>query len=194
MTSFIRLAAIAAAMSIAAQLTGCANVAMTPPQATPANAVKLRAANMAPLAVGSFRLDASKSAGDDTSINMRGSNSVHAPGGSFAQYLGDSLRAELQAAGLLDPASGTVVTGTLTKSELDAAIGTGTAKLGARFVVTRDKAVQYDRELVVDAQWESSFIGGVAIPMAANNYQGLYRKLVGALLDDAAFRSAVAKR
>jgi hypothetical protein len=53
--------------------------------------------------------------------------------------------------------------------------------------------VHFDRELSVDTSWESSFIGGIAIPLAANNYEGLYRKLIGKLLDDPAFRVAVAK-
>jgi hypothetical protein len=76
----------------------------------------------------------------------------------------------------------------------DAAIGTGKGKLGARFVVTRSNTVRYDRELSVDSEWESSFMGGVAIPLAAQNYEGLYRKLVAKLIDDAAFRAAVAKQ
>ena len=192
MYKMLRLAAIAAAAAVAVQLTGCANMAMTAPQPTMANATKLRAANMAPAAVGTFKIDPAK-ASADKEMFMRGSNGVHAPNGSFAQYLGDSLKVELQSAGLLDPASGTVITGTLTQTELDAAIGTGKAKLGARFVVTRSNAVTYDRELTVDAEWESSFMGAVAIPLAAQNYEGLYRKLVSKLFDDAAFRTAVAK-
>jgi hypothetical protein len=193
MTSFIRLAAITAITAVAVQLTGCANMAMTAPQPTIDNATKLRAANMAPVAIGAFKIDPAK-ARDDKEMNMRGSNGVHAPSGSFAQYLGDSLKVELQSAGLLDAASGTVITGTLTQTELDAAIGTGKAKLGARFVVTRSNAVAYDRELTVDSEWESSFMGAVAIPLAAQNYEGLYRKLVSKLFDDAAFKAAVAKQ
>jgi hypothetical protein len=193
MTSFIRLAAMAAVAAVAVQLTGCANMAMSPPQPTMANATKLRTANMAPAAIGTFKIDAAK-AGDDKQISMRGANSVQAPSGSFAQYLGESLKVELQSAGLLDPASATVISGTLTQSELDAAIGTGKGKLGARFVVTRSNTVRYDRELSVDSEWESSFMGGVAIPLAAQNYEGLYRKLVAKLIDDAAFRAAVAKQ
>lgn len=72
-------------------------------------------------------------------------------------------------------------------------MSTGTAPLAARFVVTRGGSVNYDRELKVDASWESSFIGAVAIPAAATQYEALYRKLVGALIDDADFRKAVSK-
>ncbi len=192
MTHLIRIAAIAALSVAALQLTGCASLTMTPAKPTVENATKLRSAAIAPLAVGTFKIDAAKSK-DDGEVNMRGSNSLQAPGGSFAQYLGESLKVELQSAGLLDPASQTVITGTLTQTELNASIGTGTAKLGARFVVTRDGAVRFDRELAVNAEWESSFMAAVAIPLAANNYEGLYRKLVSKLIDDEAFRAAVAK-
>lgn len=193
MTSFIRLAAMAAITAVAVQLTGCANMAMSPPQPTMANATKLRAANMAPVAIGSFKIDPSK-AGSDKEMNMRGSNGVHAAGGSFAQYLGDSLKVELQSAGLLDPASTTVITGTLTQTELDAGMSTGKGKIAARFVVTRGNAVAYDRELSAESEWESSFIAATAIPLAAQNYEGLYRTLVSKLFDDGAFRTAVAKQ
>ncbi|HEY0061735.1 MAG TPA: hypothetical protein VGC21_06420 [Telluria sp.] len=191
MTSIFRLAAIAAVAAVAVQLTGCANLAMSPPSANMATTTKLRQAGAAPAAVGTFKAGAEKSVRDDA-INMRGSNSVAAPGGSFAQYLADTLKVELKSAGLLDPASPAVITGTLTQNDIDAAIGTGTAKLGARFVVTRAGAVKYDREVVVNGEWESSFMAAAAIPLAASNYEGLYRKLIAKLVDDAAFRAALA--
>jgi hypothetical protein len=191
MTSFFRIAAIAAVTAAAVQLTGCASIQMTAPQAALENTAKLRTANLAPAAVGSFTADAK--AGSDNSMSIRGGNSVQAPGGSFAKHLGETLKAELQTAGLLDAASANVITGTLTSSVLNASIGTADGKLAARFVVTRAGAVKYDRELSVDSSWESSFIGAVAIPLAANNYEGLYRKLITKLLDDADFRKSLAK-
>ena len=192
MQSFIRIAAIAAVTAVSMQLTGCANLKMSPPQAALENTAKLRTANLAPASVGSFTVDAAKGV-NDTSMGIRGGNSIEAPGGSFAKHLGDTLKAELQTAGLLDAASANVITGTLTASVLNASIGTADGKLAARFVVTRAGAVKYDRELSADSTWESSFIGGVAIPLAANNYEGLYRKLITKLLDDADFRKALAK-
>jgi hypothetical protein len=193
MNKMIRLAIIAAAAALSMQLTGCASLNMSAPQPTADNVAKLRAMNMAPASVGSFKIAPAK-AGSDASASMRGANTVQAPSGSFAQYLGESLKTELQAAGMREAASSMVISGTLTDTDLDAAIGTGKAKLAARFVVTRAGTVKFDNELSVDSSWESSFIGGVAIPLAAQNYEGLYRKLVGKLLDDAAFRAAVTKQ
>jgi hypothetical protein len=191
MKTFFRIAAIAAVTAASMQLTGCANIQMSAPQAVLENTAKLRSANLAPAAVASFTADAK--AGGDNSMSIRGGNSVQAPGGSFAKHLGETLKVELQTAGLLDAASTNVITGTLTSSVLNASIGTADAKLSARFVVTRAGAVKYDRELSVGSTWESSFIGAVAIPLAANNYEGQYRALISKLLDDADFRKSLAK-
>lgn len=191
MNAISRLAAIAAVTIASLQLTGCASIQMSAPNAALENTAKLRNANMTQANVGSFTADAK--AGSDSSMSIRGGNSIAAPGGSFAKHLGDTLKVELKSAGLLDASSANVITGTLTQSVLNSGIGTGDGKLGARFVVTRAGAVKYDRELSVDSSWESSFMAAVAVPLAGNNYEGLYRKLVTKLLDDADFRTALAK-
>ena len=190
--SVLRIVGLAMAAAVTIQLTGCATP-MGAPQASIDNTTRLRGAGLAPAALGSFTLAPGQSASMDQSVGLRGSQ-VHSPyDRSFAQYLKETLRVELDAAGLLDPASQAVISGTLTESDADAAIGTGTAKLAARFVVKRGQAVAYDRTLRADASWESSFVGAVAIPLAAGQYQGLYRKLAGQLFEDPEFRKALAK-
>ncbi|MCC2957167.1 hypothetical protein LK542_16240 [Massilia sp. IC2-477] len=186
-----RLFAIAATGAVLL-LTGCASTPMGVPQATIENTARLRSAQLAPARVGSFTLDTSKPAALDQSVSIRAASLNSPIGGSFAQYLGETLRVELAAAGLADPNAPTVISGTLLDSELDAAIGTGSGKLSARFVVKRNDTVRYDRTLSASATWESSFVGAVAIPLAAGQYQGLYRKLAGQLFDDPEFRKALA--
>jgi hypothetical protein len=189
-----RLLTAGCGLALALELTGCASIKMSPPKATLATTASLRSASLAPANVGAFRLDASRPAAEDQSISLRGANNVASPiGGSFAQYLGESVRVELEAAGLYDAASQNVITGTLTRTEADAAIGTGKASLGAHFVVTRSGQVKYDDQLTVEDSWESSFMGATAIPMAAAHYEGLYRQLAAKLLDDPKFRSALAR-
>ncbi|WP_232313963.1 hypothetical protein [Ralstonia sp. A12] len=182
-------------LAAASLLAGCAEMPMSPPKPTIENAAKLRGGNPAigPVEVGKFTLDASQSASLDKGVSIR-SNMVRSPvEGSFAQYLRETLRVELQSAGLLDTHSDAVITGTLLDSTVETPVGTAKAALAARFVVTRAGTVRYDRALRTEASWDSSFIGAVAIPQAAGQYEALYRKLVGTLLDDAAFRAAVAK-
>jgi hypothetical protein len=190
----LRTLTLTALLSATALLTGCASITMSQPKPTLETTAALRANPLAPATVGSFQLDP-KGGADDRKISLRGANSVQSPvDGSFAQYLRESIKVELQAAGLYDAKSNAVIAGALTQSDADPAMGTGTAKLGARFTVTRDGAVRYDRELVVDDSWESSFVGAVAIPAAAAHYEGLYRKLAAKLLNDADFRAALARQ
>ncbi|MGC0152449.1 hypothetical protein ACPRNU_08335 [Chromobacterium vaccinii] len=167
---------------------------MSPPKSSIENVSKLRQADLAPAAVGAFRPAAGLDAGDDKSLGLRGANSLQAPTeGSFSKYLAATIKAELQTAGLLDEKAGTVISGELLENALDPAVETGQAQLAARVVVMRDGAVRFDRRVEAKSQWESSFLGAVAIPLAASQYEALYRKLVGNLLADEDFRKALAK-
>ncbi len=168
---------------------------MSLPKPTIENTVRMRAGGpvLGAMAVGEFRLDAALPASVDRGVSVR-SNMVRSPlENSFAQYLRETLRVELQSAGLLDPHSDTVITGSLLKSSIEAPVGTGRATLAARFVVTRTATVLYDRILTASTEWDSAFLGVSAIPQAAGQYESLYRSLIGQLLEDAAFRAAVAK-
>ncbi len=191
MTSMIRSFRLLAALAVAAALSACVSVKLPTPSANAENVEKLRSASMAPSQVGEFKLAPGKPAAMDTSVGGLRGSSVSPSGGTFSQQLRDELSAELTAAGLLDASSPVVISGLLTDSQVDAAIGTGTGRLAARFIVKRGGAVVFDKELAVEAKWESSFIGAVAIPMAINQYGALYKTLVGKLADDPEFRAAV---
>ena len=183
--TLITLAALAA--------TGCANIHVPAPQPTLAN---VNASKQLPLGanVGTFKAAASLNQGADQSISIRGSNTLKAPEGqTFSAHLRDVLVTELRAAGKLDSGSPLLITGELTKSELEAGMAVGTATLGARFLVTRANTVCLDKELVATSQWESSFVGAVAIPLAFNQYAALYPELAGKLLQDTDFRERCAK-
>lgn len=175
-----------------AALTGCASVKMPAPTPSAANAEKLRATKLVPSQVGSFKLAAGTPADMDTSLSGLRGSSISPTHGSFAGQLRDEIAAELGAAGLLDPKSRFVIEGQLTDSMVDAAISTGKGRLAARIQVKRDGQAVFDKEIVAEATWESSFIGAVAIPAAINQYTALYKTLAGKLFDDADFRRALA--
>ncbi|CAN5823723.1 hypothetical protein BH11PSE8_BH11PSE8_30190 [soil metagenome] len=191
-SSLVRRVLVAASLAASVVLTGCAQFKLGAPAASMENIQKAKAVGMLPVAVGSFVLAPGKEPGIDKSLSLRGNPLVSPIDESFAKYLGETLRVELAAAGLIDPASATSIQGFLTASRADASIGSGSGALAARFVVMRTGRSIYDKELTVDASWESSFVGAVAIPAARNEYAALYRKLVGALLADPAFRKAMA--
>jgi hypothetical protein len=190
----LRIATISAGCALAMLLTGCANMKLGAPTANIEQTAMLRQAQLAPANVGAFTPAPGKVAELDHGTTIRGNSISSSVEESFTQYLREAVKVELNAAGLYDASARTVITGTLTDSELDAAIGTGTGSLSARFVVTRDGTVRYDRELKVNASWDSSFMGSVAIPMAGQQYEGLYRKLVAELVKDSAFQAALSKK
>lgn len=174
--------------------SGCAQITMGVPQPTAENTANLRQANLTQARLGSFSLDGAKPAQMDKSHSLRGANSVQAPtNGSFAEYLRESLQVELTAAGLLNPKADAVISGVLTDSQLDPASGTGKGSIKARFSVARGGTTRYEKELSAQSEWESSFMGAVAIPAAAQQYEGLYRKLVARLIADPDFRKALTK-
>lgn len=172
---------------------GCANVQLSATGATPATVERLRAAQLAPAQVGAFRLAPGRPESMDNALPGLRGNTLSPAKGSWSQHLKDTLVVELTAAGLYDPTAGVVIEGQLTDSQVDAAIGTGTGRLAARFTVAKHGRNIYDKEVVADARWESSFIAAVAIPEAMNQYGTFYKTLVSKLVDDPDFRRALAK-
>jgi hypothetical protein len=189
----IRLALRSILLAVTLAVTGCANVKLDATSATPVIVEKLRAANIAPAQVGTFKLAQGKAPAMDTSLSGLRGNTLLPAKGSWSQLLKDTLVTELSAAGLYNTASGSVIEGQLTDSRVDAAIGTGAGRLAARFTVTNAGSLAYDKEVAAEANWESSFMGGVAIPTAINQYGALYKALVTKLVDDPDFRRALAK-
>ncbi len=180
--------------ALLAVLTGCASVTMPAAAPSAANAEKLRATKLAPAQMGSFKLAAGKPADMDTTLGGLRGSSVSPANGSFAGQLRDEIASELAAAGLLDPKSGIVIEGQLTDSMVDAGMSTGKGRLAAKIQVKRGGQTLFDKEIVAEATWESSFVGAIALPAAINQYGALYKTLAGKLFDDADFKRALAAK
>ncbi len=172
-------------------LGGCASVQMPAPQASAVNVEKLQAAKLTPVKTGKFELAPGKNPELDRSVGGLRGSTLTAKSGSYAQQLRDEIVVELKSAGLYSESSDTIIGAKLTDSFVDAAIGTGSARLAAQFSVTRAGKIRYEKELSVASQWESSFVGAVALPMAISQYSALYKSLVGKLIDDPDFRAAM---
>lgn len=186
-----RLALVASLAALTA-LTGCVTAKMPAPTPSAANAEKLRSVKLAPSQVGTFKVAAGKPADMDTSLSGLRGSSIAPTNGSFSGQLRDEIATELNAAGLLDPKARFVIEGQLTDSMVDAAMSVGKARLAARIQVKRDGNTVFDKELVAESSWESSFVGAIAIPAAIREYSALYKTLAGKLFDDADFRRALA--
>lgn len=187
----VRRALAAAAGLAAALLAGCASIQLGAPTASLETVQRARAAGLPAMAVGEFALAPGKPTALDASFSLR-TNTVFSPyGRSFAHYLKETLAAELKAAGLLDPAAAAEIRGWLTESQVDGSMGTGLGRVCARFAVLRGGQQLYDKEFSAENQWESPYLGVVAIPLAINHYTVLHRQLVGQLLADPDFVAAL---
>lgn len=153
----------------------------------------LRASILPAMQVGEFALAPGKPANMDKSVTMRSVVMNSPDGDSFAQYLGKTVEADLRAAGKFDAKSPFVIKGFLTDSQVDAGIGTGNASLAATFSVSKNDHVIFQKDLTASSQWDSSFIGAVAIPEATKQYSALYEKLASELFADKDFVTATAK-
>jgi len=174
-------------------LIGCASVTMPPPTANANTVEKLRSANLAPSTVGRFSLAPGRNAEMDKSVGGLRGSSIRGANGSLSQQLKEVIIAELKASGLYDEKSQTQIEAQLVDSQVDAAIGTGTARLAANFTVDKAGKRVFEKELSVDSQWESSFVGAIAIPEAINQYTSLYKALAAKLFDDKDFHAALAR-
>lgn len=171
-------------------LSGCAQLRLGAPIPSIDNIQAARTSGITTVALGRFALAPGMSPSVDQYVTVR-TNTLFAPdGSSFARYLRATLATDLEGAGLLDPASGTVIEGLLTDSRLDVPSGQARGSVAARFIVTRGGSKVYDKELRANAQWTAPFIAVEAVPTAMNQYSLLYRKLLALLLEDPEFRAA----
>jgi hypothetical protein len=177
------------ALAAATLTTGCTMIA---PRYSPSleNVQKLKDADLQSSQVGKFQSTPGRS--NPVAISIRGSSLKSPYNGSYAEYLADAVTQELSMAGRLAPDSQVQITGTLQKNDINAAgVSTASGDIEARFVVTRAGAVTYDKVTTVHDEWDSSFVGGIAIPRAQQRYPVIVQKLLGALYADSAFLQAL---
>lgn len=169
--------------------SGCSLMA---PQYTASieNVQKLKDSGNVAAQVGKF--DSAPEKGNANPISLRGSTMNSPYSNSYANYLGEAIKQELTLAGRLKPDANIEITGVLSKNDIDASgFGTATGDIAARFVVKISGQIKYDQMKTVHAEWESSFVGAVAIPRAQQEYPRLVQRLLSTLYADPAFLDAL---
>jgi hypothetical protein len=182
--------AIAFAASLMLALAGCS----TPVTNYQGSVSNLEALKMQPgrtLSLGQFKLDPTKS--NLNSVSAR-TTSLKLPSGSnYADYLKQGAKTELETAGRLDANSPLKLEGILLQNDLSAAIGTGTSTVSARFSISDAGKPVFDKVITQNSQWESSFIGAIAIPAAIREHGAAFQKLLNKLFTNEDFRKITAK-
>lgn len=180
---------VPALLCAAALVGGCS---VTTPRYTASldSVQKLKDGGIQAVKVGTFQPAPGLST--DKAISVRG-NSVASPyDNSYAVYLAQALTQELSLAGRLNPDAQIEVSGVLQKNDLNVPpIGSGSGDIAARFIVTRSGAVRYDQVKSIHEEWDSSFVGAIAIPRAQEKYPVMVQKLLAELCADPAFIEAL---
>lgn len=125
-------------------------------------------------------------------LSLRGGSLISPYDESYSMYLTNALEEELRLAGIWDSNSNIQITGTLIDNQLDiSGFSVGTASITAKFMVKRDSKTVYDKQISANHEWESSFVGAIAIPAGQNNYPVVVQKLFANLFKDKDFIKAV---
>ena len=121
------------------------------------------------------------------SISLRGSQ-LTSTSGSYAQYLEDAIKSDLNEAKMLDPNSTFRLSATLLKNDIDVTgFSTGIGTIEAKFSINRKSITLFDKTIAAETEFESSFAGAVAIPKAQTEYPNLVRALLNKLYTDKEF-------
>lgn len=138
-----------------------------------------------PVEVGAFK-GANTSLG---SITIRASPLSSPYGQDLVHYIQTALESEFSKAGILKKGSSTQLTAIIEENDLDTStdfsVGSGVIK--ATFSVTNRGKKVYNKTISVKNSWESSFMGAIAIPRAAEAYPKLVEKLLTKLYSDKKF-------
>jgi hypothetical protein len=150
----------------------------------------LQSSGLASIRLGEFTLSPNVKPTLDKWLSVRMAPVVSPVDESFVAYLKDAVAVELAAAGKLDEQADLVLSGRLTANTLGGGLTFGTGKLGAQFSVSRRGNVVFEKELVVDAVWQSAMDGYVAEREAKFQYANLHWRLLGKLFADPDFQRA----
>jgi hypothetical protein len=143
-----------------------------------------------PVNVGTISVKADLAGGK--AISLRAASMTSPVGANFGDYIALALRQELELAKLYSARSGVEISGELLRNNIDAGgMSTNAGQIQARFIVKRGGQIQFNKTKQIEHQWESSFAGAVAIPLAANNYNVMVQKLIAAFINDADFIKSV---
>lgn len=168
-------------------VTGCTAVAPNYVP-SPSTVQPLAAAKVQPAKTGAFT--GTKEA-NDTSLTLRAS-SMQASQGTYSKYLADAIKTELELAKLYAPNAATEITAVLLKNDMDTGLADkGAGTMQAKFTVTRDGKVRFDKVIAASTQWDTSFVGAIAIPKAQQEYPRLVQQLVANLFADPEFIAAL---
>jgi hypothetical protein len=184
-----RISLLSLVILIATLASGCSTKAPLY-SASMENVQLLKDAGNVSAKVGKF--DFVPGSGNYNSISLRGSHMNSPYEDSYAAYVAEAIKQELSLAGKLKPDTDIEISGALLKNGINVSgFSTGTGDIQTRFIVKKGEQVRYDQVKTIHNEWESSFVGAVAIPRGQQQYPNLVQKLLAVLYADRDFLAAL---
>jgi hypothetical protein len=178
MTSIIKISIVTLSL-----LASACSMQAPPYNASMENVQTIKRAKINQVNVGKI-----KSSKKLDSISLRGSSMYSPVEKSYGAYISKALENELKLAKIWSGVSSTIITGEVLTNDIDVSgFSTGTGEVSVNFIVTRDNKEVFNKIISADHQFDSSFIGAIAIPNAQANYVSLVQKLIKTLFEDKNF-------
>jgi hypothetical protein len=124
-------------------------------------------------------------------VSIRGSTIKSPYGKDLIHYIQTALQGELEKAGLLASDGTKKITGVILTNKIDCAISTAFGEMKGTFSVAQGDKTLYQGTVEIKEQWESSFVGAIAIPRCAEMYPKIVQKFLNKLYSDPAFIAAL---
>jgi hypothetical protein len=156
------------------------------------NTLALREAGLEKVRIGDISADPA-SKGKIEKVKVR-AMTLASPYGSYAAYLREALAAEFDHADLLDANSTISIDGVLLENRLAGGAPNDFCALQARLTITRDGKIAWQGTKSSRHEWDSAFLGDIAIPRSIANYQIGVQRLIAAFIADPEFAAALRKR
>jgi hypothetical protein len=183
-----RILTIFSASLFAMLVSACSTVA---PNYTPsiANVESLKKVGDFHAKVGTFTSAAAE--GNANPISLRGTNMISPYQDSYAAYVAEALRQELAMSQKLGPNADIELSGVLLTNDINPDMSIGHGNISMQLSVKKNNQVNYERVISTKHQWESSFMGAIAIPQAIQEYPIMIQKLLASLYEDKDFINAI---
>ena len=168
---------------IAAVLLSACTLKVPPYNADIGNVSKLKKATNEPLSLG--KIESEKKL---NKLSLRGSPLISSVGTSYGQYIENALQQELELAKLWSGVAKKQVSGKVIAQDIDiSGFSEGSAFLKVNFIVSEEGATLYDKVITAEHNFDSSFMGSIAIPNGQRSYVELVQKLLSNLYSDKEF-------
>lgn len=114
--------------------------------------------------------------------------------GHFAGYLQASMKSDLREMGIYNPNSSRSIEANILENDIDiSGLNEGTGTISVDVTILENEQTLFMKNYKANTQFESAFLGSVAITRGANEYPVLIKTLLSKIYQDSEFIRALSK-